>query len=87
MQNLAYQLDFTSPQDTFTAPAHEQASPGIYDARAEQNIFVGGGAELFSADAEAGSWQSWQILSDALGMSNVEIVCGEYLHQLFESKD
>jgi len=46
--------------------------------------------DLTSLDVEAISWQSWQIFRDALGMSNVEIVCGdcgEYLSRFFASKE
>jgi hypothetical protein len=87
MQNLAYQLDLTSPEEIFAPPARE---PSVDGTGADQHACTACGEKLFGAGAEASSWQSWQIFWDALGMSNVEIVCGacgEYLSKLFAAKE
>ena len=89
MQNLAYQLDITSPEEIFAPPAHNLALHAV-DSLTDQNICAACGEDLLGADVDASAWQSWQIFSDALGMSNVELVCGacgEYLSKLFAAKD
>ena len=87
MQNLAYQLDITSPEEIIAPPAPEHS----FDCTgADQNACAACGEQLFGAGAEASSWQSWQIFCDALGMSNVELVCGacgEYLQKIFNGRE
>jgi len=87
MQNLAYQLDMTSPEEIFAPPVPEHA----FDCTgADHNACAACGEKLLSADAVASSWQTWQIFWDALGTSNVELVCGaygEYLQKIFNDRN
>ena len=78
MQTLAYQSDFPSKDESTLSSPREGSS--------KIDLCYGCGYELFGADAEACSWQSWGTSWEILGLSNIELLCGscgEYLREFF----
>jgi hypothetical protein len=79
MQNPAYQLDLSFEDETRADPRR--------GAQNDTDLCPACGQELFGSDAEACSWQSWGTFWEILGLSHVELVCGEcgeYLRGFFD---
>jgi hypothetical protein len=85
MQNLAYKLEEIPEQETISAVSTAPSASAL-GIELDSDACPACGQELFGPDAEACSWQAWVAFWEIMGISNVELVCGdcgEYLQEFF----